>query len=114
MSLEIANLAAQISRDKKAEDISLFDLRGKSDICSYQVICSAESDRQTRAIAEGIAESCKEKLGLTPSCIEGLGAGSWILLDYGPVIIHVFQRPIRLQFNLEKLWTERQAQLVPF
>ncbi len=109
MSVEIAKIAVQVSQEKKAENIHLFDLRGKSDICSYQLVCSGESDRQTRAIAEGIAELCKQRLGFTPSYIEGLAEGSWILLDYGAVIVHVFVDASRSQFNLEKLFIERNA-----
>jgi ribosome-associated protein len=109
VSLEIAKIAVEVSQDKKAENIHLFDLRGKSDISSYQLVCSAASDRQTRAIAEGIADTCKQRLGFIPSCVEGMQDGNWILLDYGAVIVHVFVDATRTQFNLEKLFLERNA-----
>jgi ribosome-associated protein len=111
VSLEIAHLAAEIARDKKADKLSLFDLRGKSDICNYHFICSAESDRQTRAIADAIAEACKSRLGIRPACTEGMDTGTWVLLDYGSIIVHVFQEGTRTYFDLEKLWAGREVSL---
>lgn len=104
MSLELAKVAAEAARSKKASRIVFLDLRGKSDICDFQLICSGDSDRQTKAICDAIEDVCKEKMQVRPISIEGKGSGQWILLDFGSLIVHVFLNQLRDYYALENLW----------
>lgn len=104
--LDLARTAVAAARDKKAKRLMLLDVRGQSDICDYQLICSADNERQAVAIADGIDAMCRQMHNMRPSGIEGKGTGQWILLDYGPVLIHVFFDYIRDYYALEKLWSK--------
>lgn len=100
---DIATEAAAAASDKKALRPVLLDLRGQSDICDFQFICSGENERQTRAIAEAIETRCKEK-GVRPAVVEGKQTGNWILLDYGSTVIHVFFNYLRDYYAIEEIW----------
>jgi len=76
------------------------------------MICSGSSDRQVRAIAEGIKKSMK-KLGLQPLSVEGQAEGKWVLLDYNDLIVHVFYDETREYFRLDQLWSEAEKVNVP-
>ena len=80
------------------------DLRGHSDVCDYQFICSGESDRQTRAIADAIEAKCRQAGKVKPFAIEGKQTGHWILLDYGATVIHIFYLYLRDFYALEEMW----------
>ncbi|PTW44498.1 ribosome silencing factor [Rhodovulum kholense] len=89
--------------DDKAEDVVRIDLRGKSSVADYMVICSGRSTRQVSAIAEKLKDRLKEDLGR--SCkIEGKDQGDWVLIDVGDVIVHVFRPEVREFYQLEKMW----------
>lgn len=103
-SLDIAKTAAAAATDKKAVRMILQDMRGVSDLCDYQLICSGENERQTRAIAEAIEERCRKTGGVRPVAIEGKQTGNWILLDYGSCLVHVFYNYLRDFYALEQLW----------
>ncbi len=102
-SLDIARQAAEAASDKKAQRLVLQDLRGLSDLCEYQLVCSGDNDRQTRAIADAVEERCK-KLGMRPVAIEGKQTGNWILIDFGPILVHVFLEGLRDFYALESLF----------
>lgn len=89
--------------DDKAEDIVQIDLRGKTAIGDFMVICSGRSSRQVAAIAEKLAERLKAEMGIL-SKIEGKETGDWALIDTGDVIIHVFRPEVRDFYQLEKMW----------
>ncbi len=89
--------------EDKAEDIVQIDLRGKSAIGDYMVICSGRSSRQVTAIAEKLAGKLKNELAVA-SKIEGRSAGDWVLIDTGDVIIHVFRPEVREFYQIEKMW----------
>ncbi|MFN7222528.1 MAG: ribosome silencing factor [Paracoccaceae bacterium] len=89
--------------DDKAEDIVQIDLRGRSDVADYMVICSGRSSRQVAAISEKLADRIKQAFGI--SCkMEGKETGDWVLIDTGDVIVHVFRPEVRDFYQLEKLW----------
>lgn len=111
-SLEIARQAADAALDKKAQRLVLQDLKGLSDLCEYQLVCSGDNDRQTRAIAEGIEERCK-KLGIRPVAVEGKQTGNWILIDFGSVLIHVFLEGLRDFYALESLFPRAKFVQLP-
>ncbi|MBJ2150141.1 ribosome silencing factor [Gemmobacter sp. 24YEA27] len=89
--------------DDKAEDVVLIDLRGRSDVADYMVICSGRSSRQVAAIAEKLSERLKQAFGIV-SRMEGKETGDWVLIDSGDVIVHVFRPEVREFYQLEKMW----------
>ena len=108
---ELARTIVQIAADKKAEDIVMLDIRSLSIISDYFVICTGTSDRQVRAIAKDIDEQLGNR-GLNAAHIEGMIDAHWVLLDYGSVIVHVFDPATRDYYRLEKLWAEAPRVLV--
>lgn len=103
-SLALARYIVDLVEDKKAENIVLLDLRPDAIIADFFVICNGTSDRQLKALAEHVRESLKERLQKIPFAIEGTGESGWVLLDYGDVIVHLFQEEKRLYYDLEGLW----------
>lgn len=91
--------------EKKATDIVLLKMGGVVSYADYFLICGGRSDRQVRAIAQSIEEELK-KLGHRTLGIEGVSQGKWVLLDYGDVIIHIFQESVRRFYDLEGLWID--------
>ena len=89
--------------DDKAENVVTIDLRGRSSVADFMVICSGRSSRQVGAIAEKLTERLKEEFGR--SCkIEGKEQGDWVLIDTQDVIVHVFRPEVRDFYQLEKMW----------
>jgi len=105
---ELARVIAGYAEDKKAQDIVALDLRGMVAYTDYLVICSGTSDRQTKAIHDGIYEGLKHDHGTLPRRIEGLPQARWILMDYLDVVAHVFTPEMR-SYRLEQLWGEAPA-----
>lgn len=90
---------------KKAEDIIALDMRGISILADYFVIMHGNSERQVGAIMNGIRDAASEH-GFSINRIEGQEGGTWILMDAGEVIIHIFQHETRTFYNLERLWSD--------
>ncbi len=97
--------------DKKAKDVLILDLRGLTIIADYFVICSGESTTHVRAIVEGVEEKSK-RLGLKHPGIEGLDYSHWVLMDFGDVIVHIFEDRTRDYYELEKLWMDAERILI--
>lgn len=104
-SREKALNAARAALDKKAKDVLVLDLRGLSTISDYFVICSGESTTQVKAIEEQI-EAVFKKEEIRPIGIEGMTYSHWVLMDYGDVIVHIFEEATRTFYELEKLWID--------
>ncbi|MCE5312310.1 MAG: ribosome silencing factor [Nitrospiraceae bacterium] len=100
-----AQKAAQAASDKKAKEIVILKLRDLSVICDYFVICSGDSTTQVKAISENVGKVLKEK-GSSPIGSEGESNAHWVLIDYGDVIVHVFEGETRRYYELEKLWLD--------
>ncbi len=94
--------------EDKAEEIVQIDLRGKSAMADYMVICSGRSSRQVSSISEKLADRLKHEFGIL-SKIEGKDAGDWVLIDTGDVIVHVFRPEVREFYQLEKMWQPARA-----
>ncbi len=104
---EIALTAAQIAKSKKATRVVVLDLKGQSDVCSHIMICSAQNDRQAKAIADAIDAEIKSK-NVKALAIEGKQSGQWVLIDFGSTIVHIFLDQIRDYYALEKLFPEAE------
>lgn len=98
-------LCINASLQKKAKDLVVLNVKSLSSFADYFIICSGTSDRQVRAIASAIREYLKD-FGILPLSIEGEKLGSWILLDYDDVIIHVFYEPVRGFYEIDRLWSD--------
>jgi ribosome-associated protein len=109
-----ALLAAILSslEDDKAEDIVTIDLRGRSDMADYMVICSGRSSRQVAAISEKLVDRLKQEFRRA-SKIEGKETGDWVLIDTGDVIVHVFRPEVREFYQLEKMWMPTGTSRIP-
>ena len=102
-ALETALLAAEAADDKKAYDLLVLDLRGLTSIADYFVICSASNTTQVGAIADGIGHALAGA-GIRPSHIEGGPEATWVLMDYGDVVTHIFDEQARSYYSLDRLW----------
>jgi ribosome-associated protein len=106
---DLARAIAAYAADKKAADVIELDLRGVVGYTDYFVICSGNTERQTKAIHDAIYGGLKHDHGLLPERVEGVGEARWILLDYLDVIVHVFTPQTREFYRLEQLWGEAPA-----
>jgi ribosome-associated protein len=102
---ELLELILDSLEKDKAEDVVHVDLRGRSSIGDFMVICSGRSSRQVAAISEKLVERIKADLG-RGSKIEGKDTGDWVLIDTGDVIVHVFRPEVREFYQLEKMWIQ--------
>ena len=108
----LATSAAAYAADKKASDIVVLDLREVAGYTDFFVIASGGSDRQTKAIHDGIHQGLKKEHGLLPRRVEGLGEARWILMDYLDCVVHIFTPAAREFYRLENLWGEAPARSV--
>ncbi|MBC5809922.1 MAG: ribosome silencing factor [Candidatus Eremiobacteraeota bacterium] len=100
---DLIDLVQDAALDKKAEDVIVLPLDGRTIVADAFVIATGRSKIQTRSIADAIVE--RSKAGGHPVArIEGYADGGWILLDLGPVVVHVFTPELRTFYNLERLW----------
>ncbi len=90
--------------DVKALDISVIDTSKLSPLFDRMIVASAQSTRQTKALADNVDKKLKE-LNEDPLSVEGAQSGEWILLDFGEVLVHIMQPAVRAYYNLEELWS---------
>ncbi len=89
--------------DIKAKDIAVLDVSAMTSMTECMIIASADSNRQTRALANNVQEKLKE-LGTPPLGVEGEDNGEWVLVDFGAVVVHIMQPAVREYYSLEELW----------
>lgn len=104
-SLQLALAAADLADDGKATGITILHLREVSSVADYFVIASGRSHIQVEAICDRIAEGLRDRLDRRPIAVEGLEQALWGILDYGSVVVHVFQESQRELYDLERLWS---------
>lgn len=104
-SFEMTKIAYHALEEKKAEDITVLDISGVTVLADYFIIASGNSDRQVKAMVDGVEEALG-KAGYEPKQVEGYQTGNWILCDYGDVIVHVFDQENRLFYDLERIWRD--------
>lgn len=105
-SRECALIAARAADGKKASDILVQDVRELVSITDYFVIVTAANSRQVEAIIDEIEDALREQAGVKPNHTEDSRDGSWSLLDYGDVVVHVFMPEAREYYRLEELWND--------
>lgn len=102
---------AALALDKKALDVRVLDIRGISTIADYLVLATGTSDKQVIAIADSVRSGLK-KYGKVLD-VEGAREGKWVVIDYGDVLVHVFQEEMRRYYNLDELWSAAREADIP-
>jgi ribosome-associated protein len=93
--------------EKKGERVALIDLRNiENRVCDYFVISQAASSKQVDSLAWSVEDVVRKETGLKPFHVEGRENCLWVLLDYGDILVHIFQQPYRDFYNLESLWAD--------
>ena len=105
-SKELAKIAYAALEEKKANDIKAIDISGVSVLADYFIIASGSNRNQVQAMVDSVQEDLYKKAGLEAKQVEGYQTGSWILLDYADIIVHVFDEENRLFYNLERIWRD--------
>lgn len=104
-ALEMVKIAYQALDDKLAEDIRIIDIREISTIADYFIIADGNNKNQVQAMVDNVQEEL-HKAGFSPRQIEGYQTANWILLDYGDIIVHIFDEENRLFYDLERIWRD--------
>ena len=104
-SKEMARIAWNPLNDKKGEDIKIIDITGISVLADYFIIANGTSDSQVNALVDNVEEEL-HKAGFSLKQREGQASGSWVLMDFGDIIVHVFDRENRLFYDLERIWKD--------
>ena len=101
----MANIAYKALDDKKGEDIKIIDISTVSTIADYFIIANGSNENQVRALVESVEDELA-KAGFVVKQREGYGLGNWVLLDFGDIIVHVFDKENRLFYDLERIWRD--------
>ena len=101
----LANALAKAALEKKARDVVILDLRELIDYSDVIVICTGNNRRQVQAIADEVRRVAKAA-AVTAIGVEGLEGARWVLVDYGSVVVHIFDEPVRPFYNLEGMWAD--------
>ncbi|MSP54878.1 MAG: ribosome silencing factor [Myxococcales bacterium] len=100
---DLAAAAARAAAARKAEDVCVYDLHVVSSFCDAFIVCHGTNRRQVTAIAQGVIDDLRAR-GVRPTGVEGMEAGRWVLIDFGEIIVHVFDEPMRGFYDLDGLW----------
>ncbi len=109
---EIAILVAVAGIEKKASGLEVIDVAGKVDYADFLVLMSGRSDRHVSALASGIEEALRKK-NKRALAVEGLPHANWVLMDFGDVVVHVFQDDARAAYDIDSLWMDARRVPVP-
>ncbi len=102
---EMAKLAVKALENKKAEDVKIIDIREVSTIADYFIIANGSNQNQLQAMRDAVDEELY-KAGYQAKQVEGNSYSTWILMDYGDIIVHVFSKEDRLFYDLERIWKD--------
>ena len=105
--LDLVQLAAAVADDKKANDPVIIDVGDVFSVSDYFVVVSGSNPRQVAAIVDAVEEEIKKVGGPSPIRVEGAESREWVLMDYGPFVVHVFHQEQRDFYQLERLWGDR-------
>jgi ribosome-associated protein len=98
--------------DKKATDVLILHVAKLTSVADYLVLGSADSDRQTRAIADHV-DAVLSQSGAGALSIEGKASSQWVLMDFGDVVVHIFRQDARHHYGLERLWADARRVAIP-
>lgn len=104
-SKEMAKLAYMALEDKKGEDIKVIKVDEISVLADYFIISNGTNTSQVQALVDSVEEKLGKE-GFQPQRIEGIGNSSWVLMDYGDIIVHIFSQEDRLFYDLERIWRD--------
>ena len=104
-SKKMAKLAYEALDERKGEDIKVIDISQVSTIADYFIIANGTNDNQVRALVDSVEDKLAKE-GFYAKQREGVGLGSWVLLDFGEIIVHVFDKENRLFYDLERMWRD--------
>ena len=104
-SREMAKLACEALSDKKAGNIQVIDIGGVSVIADYFIIADGENQNQIEAMRDAVDESLY-KAGIQVKQVEGNNKSTWILMDYGDIIVHIFSKEDRFFYDLDRIWRD--------
>ncbi len=107
-SKEMARIAYRALEDKKGIDIKIIDIGSVSVLADYFLIANGTNESQVRAMVDSVEEELA-KAGYPLKQVEGYGTGKWVLLDFGDIIVHVFDKENRLFYDLERIWRDGRA-----
>jgi len=107
-SLEMAKLAIEALEDKKAEDIKVIDISEVSVLADYFIIAGGSNASQIQALCNNVDEKLG-RAGHPSKQIEGYDTANWVLLDFGDIIVHIFDKENRLLYDLERIWRDGKA-----
>jgi ribosome-associated protein len=110
---DLARCCAGYALDKKAFDVKILFVGETSSLTDYILIASCNSDRQVQAVAEAIRLGMKDEQNEPPIAIEGMNEGRWVLIDFGNIMIHVFQQSVREFYDLDGLWVDAPEIALP-
>lgn len=102
---EMARLAIKALEDKKAENVKIIDISNISTVADYFIIASGKNRSQIQAMCDNVDETL-ERVGITMKQTEGYKSANWILMDYGDIIVHIFDTENRLFYDLERIWRD--------
>ncbi|MCL2379567.1 MAG: ribosome silencing factor [Coriobacteriia bacterium] len=105
-SKDLVRAAFEAALEKKATDIMALDMAELLVVTDYFVIATGNTDRQVAAIAEEIEHELREQFGIKPTHREGIREAQWVLLDYGSIVVHLFQPDYRDEYRIEDLWSQ--------
>lgn len=100
-------------QERKGKHITVVDMTKLDAICRYFVICEGTSNTQINAITDSVKDYVREKTGEKPFAVDGLSNALWIAMDYGDVMVHIFERETRAYYNLEHLWSDAKLTVIP-
>jgi ribosome-associated protein len=112
-SEKLAILCGQAALNKKAEDVVILDLRSVSTFTDFFVICSGNSEPQLKAIANELQEQLHKDYGRHPLRVDGVPFSQWVIVDFGDVLVHIFNQDKRALYALEDLWGEAPRLALP-
>ena len=103
---DLALAIARVGVDHRALDVEIIDVRGKVDYADYVLVMAGRSDRQVGALVRHIGETMQRERGARCLAVEGMPRATWVLMDFGDVIVHLFHQDTRGYYDIESLWID--------
>ena len=112
-NLGLKDAIVEAIKEKKGRDIVVIDLTGNEQaIADYYIICHGNSTSQVDALADHVERFARTETSEHPSHVEGQQNAQWILMDYGDIVVHIFQEEIRHFYNIEDLWADAKKEII--